>query len=73
MELVNCKKCGKVMVSRGSKLCGNCREIQKSQIEIITDYISRNPHSTMLEVHSKTGIPFDTIQLLIAEKIISFR
>jgi hypothetical protein len=73
MELVNCKKCGKVMLSKGSALCNDCMESQKSDIAIIRDYLIAHPRSTVLEIHSETGIPLDTISRLIQEKIISYR
>jgi hypothetical protein len=59
------------MVNESSSLCKSCLEEKKEEIEIVKNYLRNHANPDLLEVHTMTGVPIQTIQKLIKEGIIS--
>lgn len=70
MDLINCKNCGKLTLKKNSSYCDSCIQDQLEYIKKIKNYISENPKATILELHNSTGIPLNTINNLIKDRII---
>ena|SRR6056297_3356992 len=61
MNLINCKECGKVFASSGSKVCPACREEEENKFQLVKKFLWDNPNSTIEEVVEGTGVDRDTI------------
>lgn len=71
MSLINCQKCGEMMVNRRSFFCEKCIEAQKDEIYRVKHYLQTHASPTILEVHRMTGIPIQSIQQFIKDGIIT--
>ncbi|TBL74002.1 hypothetical protein [Paenibacillus thalictri] len=72
MPLANCKGCGKLMISRKMPYCPDCKTKQDLLYRQIRDYLKENPGSTLLDVHTNTGIPISTVIELRKEDYIPY-
>ena len=56
LEVVNCKRCGKIFKSSGTKLCSECKNDDYLTFGEVREYIYDNPGATIVEVATYTGI-----------------
>ncbi|MDF2814572.1 MAG: flagellar operon protein [Paenibacillus sp.] len=61
MTLRNCKDCGKLFVMQKAEYCSDCQTVNNQQFMKIRDYLKRHPKSTIMEIHTKTGVPVSKI------------
>ncbi|WP_114458021.1 MULTISPECIES: flagellar protein [unclassified Halanaerobium] len=61
MNLINCKKCGKVFASSGSKVCPACSEEEEKKFQLVKQFLWDNPNSTIDEVVEGTAVDRETI------------
>jgi flagellar operon protein (TIGR03826 family) len=67
MNLINCKECGKVFASAGTKICPDCRRSEEEQFELVKEYLWDNPNSTVPAVSEATGVEEKMIIKFIKE------
>ncbi|QUL97934.1 MAG: MerR family transcriptional regulator [Candidatus Fermentithermobacillus carboniphilus] len=60
-EVRNCKRCGKVFISRGSYICPECLQKEEEQFEIVKKYLAENPRATVKETSENTKVPVEVI------------
>lgn len=60
-EVRNCKRCGKVFISRGSYICPDCLQKEEEQFEIVKKYLAENPRATVKETSENTKVPVEVI------------
>jgi len=63
--LVNCKRCGKLMIQKQSSCCESCRLYYDEIYREIRRFLSSHPHVTAYEVHQETGIPLSIVLELV--------
>lgn len=56
MDIINCRMCGKIFRSGGSKVCPVCVEEMEKQLLVIRDYIDEHPDANVSEVSEATDI-----------------
>lgn len=61
MSLINCKRCGKLMVGRQSTCCEDCRRYYDESYREIRRCLQSHPHLTAYDVHRETGIPLSVV------------
>jgi flagellar operon protein (TIGR03826 family) len=61
MNLINCKECGKLFASSGSKVCPDCQKAEEEKFEIVKDFLWDNPNSTIKKVEKETGVERELI------------
>jgi RecJ-like exonuclease len=71
LSLANCTICGKIIVNESTSFCKSCLEEKKEDIETVKNYLRNHANPNLMEVHTMTGVPVQTIQKLIKEGIIS--
>ncbi|SHH20011.1 flagellar protein [Tepidibacter thalassicus] len=62
MELVNCKKCGRMFGSENGQIyCSKCRGNEDEDFKKVRDYLYDNPGASVKEVSEETGVKEQTI------------
>lgn len=61
MDLVNCKKCGRLFSSAGQKVCPDCHQSEEEKFELVKEYLWENPNSTVEKVSRETGVEKELI------------
>jgi hypothetical protein len=56
MPLCNCKDCGDLYIKHTSIYCDDCRKVNNAHYVKVRNFLKSNPHSTVMDVHVKTGI-----------------
>ncbi|WP_055107898.1 hypothetical protein [Paenibacillus ihumii] len=64
MALVNCDKCGVLMVWTPTYLCSECLKRQLEDVNKVKDYLAEHPRASVMEVERKTKVSLKTIQEL---------
>ncbi|WP_438434137.1 hypothetical protein [Gorillibacterium sp. sgz500922] len=59
--LVNCKRCGKLMLQNPSSCCENCSLYYDETYREIRRFLSAHPQVNAYEVHRETGIPLSVV------------
>lgn len=67
MNLINCKECGKVFASSGSKVCPDCRQSEEEKFELVKEYLWEHPNSTVAAVSEATNVEEKIIIKFIKE------
>lgn len=62
-----CKRCGKLFKKNKKIYCESCFQINKREYDIITDYISQYPNSSVLNIITETGVSLKSINCLIED------
>jgi hypothetical protein len=56
MSLANCRQCGKIHLNDRTPFCPECKLEQDEIYRVVRENLKQNPNSTLLEVHTATGI-----------------
>ncbi|NLM36613.1 MAG: hypothetical protein GX202_00620 [Firmicutes bacterium] len=56
MGLHNCKRCGKLFISKGHSVCSQCVEKDQADFELIREYLLAHPYVSALELSQETGV-----------------
>lgn len=67
-----CSRCGKMFPKNGKSYCEDCNVKTEKELDLIIEYIRRNPDATIIEIISETGVTLKTINCLVNEGNISY-
>ncbi|GAA0135396.1 hypothetical protein YSY43_22360 [Paenibacillus sp. YSY-4.3] len=62
MALINCDKCGALMVWKRTHLCSECLKLQLEDVYKVKDYLAQHPQASVMEVERQTKVSLRTIQ-----------
>lgn len=62
MALINCDKCGVLMIWKPAHLCSDCLRFQLEEMNKVKDYLAEHPQASILEVERKTKVSLRIIQ-----------
>ncbi|AZK47297.1 hypothetical protein [Paenibacillus lentus] len=62
MALINCDKCGVLMIWKSAHLCSDCLRLQFEEVNKVKDYLAEHPQASIMEVERKTKVSLRTIQ-----------
>ncbi|MNJ57451.1 hypothetical protein [Paenibacillus bouchesdurhonensis] len=62
MALINCDKCGALMIWKPTHLCSECLRFQLEEVNKVKDYLAEHPQASIMEVERNTKVSLRTIQ-----------
>ena len=73
MNVVNCKKCGKLFnYIAGAQICPACKEQNEEKFKVVKKYIQENGHCSMQEVCEECDVEVSQIQAWIRQERLQF-
>ena len=73
MELMNCRKCGKMFQRVGGPpLCSECRKELEDKFTEVKKYVKENPQSNINKISADNDVPVPQINQWIREESLSF-
>lgn len=64
MGIMNCLKCGMVILETRIHLCNDCFREQEEDFRRVKDYLLAHPRSTLMDVMQHTGVSLKVIKEL---------
>ncbi|TCK93387.1 hypothetical protein EDC19_1580 [Natranaerovirga hydrolytica] len=67
-----CKRCSKMFKRTGKHFCDDCLEKNEKELELITEFLKKNPSATVLEIIAGTGVSIKIINILVEKGSIAY-
>lgn len=65
MSLTNCKRCGTLIPSVGTRLCPDCLQAEDEEYHRLREYVRKHPEAPVMQVSKETGVPVARIYDLV--------
>ncbi len=73
MDVINCKKCGKLFnYVAGAKICPACKELEEKTFQTVKEFIGENKHAGINEISEQCDVTPNQIRQWIREERLFF-
>jgi len=73
MEIVNCKKCGRIYAKDGFDRCPKCRDSEDELFKKVKEYLYEHPGDSVQKVSEETGVDIKKIMRYLREGRLEIR